>query len=205
VAGDLSKEVAMSRMSKPLCLAAMAGVLSVAGYASAAAYLDVYEYDGVSEANPPNPTYDPTNDRVNWPSPPWRPLVIPMTEPRMIPPGGSWFVGLTNRFEPLPLKVVTLEYFTGGVVPAEGVAGYPDGTTTTWTMSLKDSTVTYRKFVGFISPQPVWEWIELRNLLETAQPVRIHSFTSECRIPEPTILGGAVLMGVSLLRTRRAA
>jgi hypothetical protein len=192
-------------MSKPLCLAAMAGVLSVVGYASAAAYLDVYEYDGVSRTNPPNPTYDPAGDRVDWASPPWRPLVVPMDEPRMTPPGGSWFLGLTNRFEPLPLKVVTLECFTGGVVPAEGVAGFADGTTTTWTMSLRDSTTTYRKFVGYITPQPVWEWIELRNPLDTAQSVRIQSFTSVCRIPEPTILGGAVLMGLSLLRTRRAA
>ena len=125
----------------------------------------------------------------------------------LLQPGESIWLGLANeqRLEPW-FKLITLEFFTGGVVPIEYKAGFEDGSTITWSMNLVDSTTIYRRWEGRIDPQPGWEWVRLYNQLDTEQSLRIESFTSKCVVPVPgaamlTVMGAGM---VDWLRRRNA-
>jgi len=193
----------MKRHIKGPAIAVCVVLIAAMAAAAHASTIEYAEPGSVYWAWNPNSPPDPEFDGQGWSWPdPWTPIVLPMDQPMTIPAGGGIFLGLANEEVKDWTKIVTLEFFTGAVVPVEFKAGYEDGETKTWTMELVDSTTTYRKWQGAIFNQPGWEWVRLHNPLQEEQSLRIQSFSSECVIPEPLTIT-LLSLGMALAGVRR--
>lgn len=194
-------------MNKSIRFVIAASAMSVWMNTSMAAINDAYVWGPSVGGLPSEPVYGP-NGTTSWPG--WTPFE-PGSLIITIGPEQSAFFGLNNLEQALPwTKDILMTFFwsvpLGAKSPILGITqqlpspGSPAGPWTEIELSLFEHT---GEVMGTITPQPAWEYFELKNPdKESELVVDVRSFSSDC-VPTPGAIALGAIAGLGGLRSKR--